>query len=338
MKIPAAILLALGIVLAAASPAAADPPKPTDYHTAVVSIEPPVDGLTVRLLGGDSFVELRAPHGVAVEVIGYKGEAFLRFHPDGTVEEDVASYTSRTSKTRYGSNLTAEVSATTDWRVVAHDGVRLWHDHRSHWMSPQPPLGLHPGDQVLDGVIPLVVDGRPVAVHLATFWVGAPAVWPTWLAAGAAGLGLALIEVVAHLRRRRVSARGWASLAGLGASAALVVGVATRLAMPAAAGTSRVHWVLPAIALALTCTALIVPRRSPSGATSCIVVAAVALVEWAWWRRAVFTKPVLPTVLAPELDRTITAMVLVVAAAVALVGVARIARPAIFDRFEDVRA
>ncbi len=301
------LALAALLVVLLAGPAAADPPRPTDYRTEIRAVEPPVSGLVVEMIGGDSLLRLRAPTGRTVVVIGYKGERYLVFHPDGRVEEDHASYTYRTSRSRYGSDVGAEQGDTTDLRMVATDGTWAWHDHRSHLMTTAKPLGREPGDQVSEGVLPLLVDGEEVRVTLATFWVPAPSRLAPIAAAIAAGaLTLALAR----------TGRSWRVAAALVAAiGALVVGIGVVRDMPAHVGTRPVEWGLPAIAVVLAVAGLL-DRRSTARRAAWGVLVALALLEWVWLRRAVLTKPVLPTVLPSALDRTATAGIAVLAVAV----------------------
>jgi hypothetical protein len=323
-------LLAVVLVLGLAAPAAADPPRPTDFATEVVGVDPPVDGVVVRLLGGDSFLEIAVERGIELTVTGYRGEPFVRYRADGTVEEDTASYTSLTSQSRYGSNVAAEVGATPTWTVVARDGSWAWHDHRAHWMSPQNPPGRGPGDQVLEGVVPLVVDGRAVKLQLATWWVSPPPARH-----GAVGVAVGLLVGAAVLLgardpRRRHDPIIAAAPALLAALAALAVGLATRRGLPAEAAPSSLHWLLPLLGLAAAGAAAGL-RRRPERSASAALLASVSLLQWVWWRRDVLTKPVLPTSAPFGLDRATTAAVAVVAVValfVAATALARALRPA----------
>ncbi|MGD2052087.1 MAG: hypothetical protein PVI35_06395, partial [Acidimicrobiia bacterium] len=81
----------LGLALAAmlvvpAAPALADPAGPSDYQSSVIGLDPPVAGVDVSIIGGDSFVRLVVDPATEVEVTGYRGEPYLRFLPGGIVE------------------------------------------------------------------------------------------------------------------------------------------------------------------------------------------------------------------------------------------------------------
>lgn len=314
------VALALLLVVLVATPAAADPPRPTDYRTEVRDAQPPVPGLVVEMVGGDSLLRLRAPAGRTVVVIGYRGEPFLVFRPDGRVEEDRASYTYRTSRARYGSDVAAEQGDATDVHVVSNDGTWAWHDHRSHLMTTARPLGRSPGDQVAEGVLPLQVDGVDVRVALATYWVPAPSRVP-WIAAALVALG-ALLAFVRTSRGER-----WRTVATLlTACTALVVGWAVVRDAPAHVGARPVEWVLPCVAVAF---AVLRAVDRQGGARRCAwgALASLAVLEWAWTRRAVLSKPVLPTALPAVVDRTATAAVAVAALVLLADAVRAFARP-----------
>ncbi|MEZ5248381.1 MAG: hypothetical protein R2713_03905 [Ilumatobacteraceae bacterium] len=129
-----------------ASPAAADPPRPTDYRSEVVSISPAIPGLEARIIGGDSFIELTTS-GQDVLVLGYDGEPYLRFDADGTVSENVRSPARWLNLDRYSeTSVPAEADATAppEWEQVGSGGRYAWHDHRTHWMLEIPRSGSGP--------------------------------------------------------------------------------------------------------------------------------------------------------------------------------------------------
>src|SRR4029450_5663544 len=78
-------LVALAAVLVHAAPAAADPPRPSDFRSTVTAVTPDTPGLRAEIVGGDAFLELTVD-GHEVVVAGYSGEPYLRFSKDGRVE------------------------------------------------------------------------------------------------------------------------------------------------------------------------------------------------------------------------------------------------------------
>lgn len=310
-----AVVVGVAVVVAGvgAGIARADPPAPTEYRSEVVSISPAVDGVVVRVVGGDSFVELVADPGIEVIVEGYSGEPYLRFDAAGGVDENQRSPARFMNDDRFAAidvPVEADPSAEPEWRRVA-DGHRwAWHDHRTHWMAPQPPLGLSPGDQVSDGVVPLSVDGLDVDVRVVSVWVAPPPRWPSVALALAAG-AVAVAVVAWGVRRGRLVAAAAASLV-VGSAAALVVGVWQNVSLPAATGPPSTAWALPLTALVASAAASISCRAGRGSTWTTAALTAIAGVQLAVWfvlRRLVITRPVLTTSAPFWFDRSITVLV-----------------------------
>lgn len=301
------MLVALLVVVLAtvdAPPAAADPPGPTDYRSEILALEPAVDGLVLRFIGGDSFLELEAD-GRQVVVFGYRGERLYRFAEDGTVEENRASPSYALNDDRYGEVSddldSPEGDLAEDWHVVATSGRWAWHDHRTHWMHRARPPGRSPGDVVLEAVVPIEVDGQPVAVHVRSTWAPESA-WPQSVAAG---IGVAVAALVAVLgrrsrtgpdgsRRRRLPTRSVvAGLLGVGAASAGVVGLAAAGSVPAEVGLPATGWILPLGALCGSVAVVIVDRLGRSTlAVPFLGAGAVALAAWVWSARHAWSHPI----------------------------------------------
>ena len=195
-----AVLTALWI-LGTTGVATADPPGPTDYLSEVVEIDPMVAGIEVGIVGGDSFIVLEVAPGISVDVVGYSGEPYLRFLPDGTVEENQLAPSKYLNEDRYAAGdipAKADAAAEPEWVVVAEDGTYAWHDHRTHWMNEIPPPGRGPGDQVAEGVVPLFVDGVEVDITVASVWQDPPSSLPVVL-----GLTGGLLLTFAMIRTRQ---------------------------------------------------------------------------------------------------------------------------------------
>lgn len=215
----AGLLLALGV----SSPAAADPAGPTDYLSEITAIEPATSSISVEVLGGDSFVQLEVENGTEVVVIGYRSEEYLWFQADGTVLENRNAPSTYTNDDRFGGGelpANATPDAEPDWEEVASNGRYSWHDHRAHWMQSIRPAGAQVGDQIVEGVIPLLVDGDEVDVTVISTWLPEPSPVP---GLGGALLGFAVAASGAVFYRAR---RQWAwaaipvSVLALGAGAA----------------------------------------------------------------------------------------------------------------------
>jgi hypothetical protein len=300
-------------VLVPAGVAHADPAVPTDYSTMIVGIEPATPTIDVDVVGGDSFIELAAEPGTEVVVLGYWGEPYLRFNADGTIDENLRSPTRVQNESRYGGSSTAGSTATaggeSQWAQVASDGSYAWHDHRAHWMSPQPPVGER-GTEVLTGVVPLQVDGTDVRVSVAVFWEREPSRVP--VVGGAVIGGFAVL--IALSARHRIA---WV-LAITGAAAA-GIGWWQYVSVPPETGPSSIAWLLPAVAAASAVVAVTLGRSLVSHAL--VVLAGLQLVLWVFVRRDGLTKALLPTDAPFWLDRGVTAAAAVVGAAGIIAGV-----------------
>jgi hypothetical protein len=297
---------------AVAGPASADAARPGDVRSEVTAVTPASPGVAARIVGGDSFIELKVAPGLDVVVLGYSGEPYLHIAPDGTVEENERSPARWLNARRFGDvALPGPVDATAEpsWRRVGARGRVAWHDHRTHWMAPTRP---DPPERTWS--VPLLVQGHPVTVEGRYYAVDSPAQWPWWVLAVAAG-----------------TLTGWTARTRI-ARAALAVAVA---AVPAA----TVGWALARlpggrnglVVMTLAAVALVAAvattaiRRSPF-AGAFLGGAGVALLVYALRRLDVLGHAVLVTSLPGWIDRFSVALALGVGAAAVLVGVRHVLR------------
>jgi hypothetical protein len=305
-----AALAALATVVAHAGPAAADPPRPSDFRSTVTGVAPEAEGVSAEVVGGDAFLELTVD-GREVIVTGYGGEPYLRFRPDGTVERNVrstATYINESRNADVTPPATADNDAEPQWDKVAGGGTYAWHDHRIHWMGDDPPPHVEPGEVVQDWTVDITVDDTPTTISGEL--VLEPRVNPVpWLL-----LGLAALALVVVLGRRHPTAvsRVAALAAAAGAS---VVGGAQYRAAPPGSGVNPLILVVPLVALGAAAAAIALRKRTISGALT--LAACAGVIGWAFLRLTVLWKPVLPTDLPFALDRGITAVALGLALAAA---------------------
>jgi hypothetical protein len=306
------VLVAAGIaalfLVATAGPSGADPAKPTDYRSEVTAIDPPTDAVTVEVVGGDGFLHLDVAPGHEVVVEGYREdpdvpvEPWLHIGADGTVEQNRNSAATYLNADRYASvpDPGVDPDAEPVWEVVGHEGEFVWHDHRIHWMSPEPPPNRSAGDTVFDDwQVPMTVDGRPVVVHGTLVWERDenPLVW-------AGVVVVALVVVAFAARRRGVLVAGAAT--AVAAALAVVVGLGQRAATPAAAGGTPLVVVIPAIAL-VTAVVAVAAHRRPAAVVA-LLASVASLLGWSLLRFQVLLHPVLPTDLPFAVDRLGTAL------------------------------
>lgn len=320
-----AVIVAL--VTGWASPASADPVGPTDYRTEIVAVEPASPEVELAILGGDSFVELSAQPGTEVLVTGYRGEPYLWFDADGVVRQNERSPSRWLNDDRFAEATippTADKDAEPEWIEVAADGVYAWHDHRAHWMNPARPIGAEPGDIILEAVIPLDVDGTPVAVEVQSELLASPS--PLGSVAGAlVALAGGAVLLVGWRRRvtttdgelRRTDAAGpllVLALVAAVAALATVVGLAATLGLPGEAAPGPVRWLLPLVAgcAAVAALVLVLADRVTGPLRLLIVQMALALAGmelllWSWLRREALVRALIPTEAPQWLDRAVVA-------------------------------
>lgn len=313
-----AVATGITVAVAVASPAFADPAGPTDYQSEIRSIEPPTPTIDADIIGGDSFFELRVEPGTDVMVVGYQGEDYLWFRPDGAVLENQNSPATYLNADRYGIEgvpPTARADAEPRWEEVATGGYWAWHDHRAHWMQSARPFGLGEGDQILEAVIPMVVDGNEVEVTVISTWQPAPSPLPMVFGT-LVGVGVAVGAW--SLRRRQLSAL-FATVPLV--LAALAVGLAQYLSLPSVTGPRAVWFVLPVIAVVSASVGLAAAMRGQQfAADAALLLVGAELVIWGSVKRDGLSAAIIPTSMPFWFDRAVTAAALV--GGVALAGLA----------------
>ena len=186
--------------LAPAHMGSGDSVQPRNTESVIESITPAVpDGVKIEIVGGDTYVRLTSI-GVHTEVHGYDDEQYLRISAEGLVEINDASVTAVLNGDRYGNVDTSKMKpdALPKWRTIGTNGIAMWHDHRSHWMSPKPPATIDGKGTVLDWKIPMIIAGRRTLVS-GTLYLRDQASTAWWLL----GLPAVMVAVVLSLFRRR---------------------------------------------------------------------------------------------------------------------------------------
>jgi hypothetical protein len=162
-------------------PASGAPAKTAEQSKNLVSrvsaLRPPAPGLVLVVVDGDRFLRLQNGARAAIVVEGYDNEPYLRFRPDGTVQENTRSPSKYVNEDRYGRRPVppqAKAGAAPKWKTVSRDGTRQWFDHRIHVMTPGTPEEVKDTSKrtkIFDWRVPMTVDGRPVAALGTLTWV-----------------------------------------------------------------------------------------------------------------------------------------------------------------------
>lgn len=324
-----AMLLGTLLALAIGTPVLADPAGPTDYRSEILAIDPATPTIDVEIIGGDSFLQLEAEPGTTVLVVGYQGEPYLRFLPEGGVLENRNAPTTYTNESRYGGDEippNAVADAEPDWEQVSGGHRWAWHDHRIHWMQRSRPLGASAGDQILEAVVPLAVDGVDVDIVVISTWQPAPSPLPMWLG------GLAGVALTAGLWV--LAGRSWRlSLLLVPSVLAFVVGGWQFLSLPSETAPRLVWWLLPAIATACAFVAAAAELRGRAFvARAAAVLVGVELLLWGWMRRDGLSAAIVPTDAPGWLDRFTVAFAIIGGLGIAATMLWELFRPAAASR------
>jgi hypothetical protein len=324
-RVPAGVGLVAVWLVAAGVPALADPPGPTHYDSVVIGVET-ADGdpaeVEVEVLGGDAFLLLRVPPGTQAEVPGYDGEPYVRVLDDGAVEVNQRAPTHWYNEDRYGADVPAlaDAEASPVWREVADGGTYAWHDHRIHWMSPQPPDRVDPSrreiQEVWDWEVPLLVDGREVLVRGELAWHPGP---PVWTSALLVVLALGLAGALVFALRVPV-----ARLTVGGGLVAGVAGLAQVAGQPPGGEGDLFLVALPAVALGAAVLVLALRRRDPAQTPVRLLDPATGLplLVWGVLQAGSVTRPIVPEPLTGASLRPVAAAALAIGV-VAVVALAR---------------
>ncbi|MGH9000374.1 MAG: hypothetical protein ACRDY7_13405 [Acidimicrobiia bacterium] len=200
----------LAFLVAGASPAQAHNvggATSSNYRTRITSVEPDIDGITVRVVEAGARIELVNRTDDDVVVFGYKKEPYLRVGPDGVYQNihSPATYLNRSMVPMADVTLPeqADARAEPEWKKVSDDHKARWHDHRSHHMGTRAPPKVRQAPGETHNLRPFQVRmthaGTDVEVRGDLFWIPGPSRW-TWLGP-ALLVGAAVALLVARSRR-----------------------------------------------------------------------------------------------------------------------------------------
>lgn len=327
-----ALTLALVTMLAFSPSAQADAAGPTDYRTDIVSIEPATPAIKVEMIGGDSFLSLTQIEPVEVLVLGYQAEPYLRFDTDGRVYENRRSPAVFLNQERYGEEEPppfARADARPEWAEVADNGRYSWHDHRSHWMNPNPPPSAQAGDQVLEATVPIQVDGRPVTITVASFLLDGPS---NFAALGGFVAATFAIGVVMSTMQRSGRA-GLAALTGLFAAA---LGLIAFRSVPPETEPSALLWLLPLLAVGAGFSVILLRNRTATTVylDGLGLAGGALLLAWGIFRIDALQRALIPSDAPAWLDRFGIVVAALLGLAIAVKSLVGLLRP---ERLTTVR-
>ncbi|MCE2855793.1 MAG: hypothetical protein LW606_08860 [Ilumatobacteraceae bacterium] len=254
-----------------------------DTESIITSVTPDLPSrVRVDIVGFDSFLRVRSD-GVKVEVSGYESEPYIRIEADGTVWVNDRSITRAMNESRYGNSSEAadesKFSTTeTEWQKVGTDGTAMWHDHRSHWMSPKPPAIIDARGKIQDWVVPITVNGVATDLRGEMYLRERAGAW-WWV------FGLLAVIAIALVSLRPQSIVDLALF--IVGSLALSTGAWQMIGLPSAARPAPLLFGFGAVAaIAAMVSVFLRSRRSDSVAAPAFVAGAgLSLVIGAWLAR-----------------------------------------------------
>jgi hypothetical protein len=202
------LLALLGVLVACPAALAHGGGRP-GYTSSVTGISPALSGLTVTVVDRDDRLRLQDTGDAEIVILGYDGEPYLRFTPEGTFR-NIHSPATYLNEDRYANvelPPTADPDANPEWEQISAHPTFEWHDHRIHWMSPidPPQIRTDPDTprQVFTWTVDGTADGQPFTIDGSLDYAPPPSS-PPWLFIA---LPLAALAIAGsgfgYLRRRK---------------------------------------------------------------------------------------------------------------------------------------
>ena len=312
-------LFALGMLVLGAPPASAHiggGAAGSNFDGRITALAPAVAGLSVRVLQFGDEIELVNDTDEEVHVPGYSDEPYLRIGPAG-VYRNANSPATYLNLNRYATLSMpdhADADGEPDWQQLSTEPHYVWHDHRTHWMSPSqlpPAVAADPTrtHTVSRWTIPLEHGGTELAVTGELTWSPPPSPWFIWPGV----VALFVAAVAAGWLARTNRPLGWLLLV---AAAGSIWHVATTPEPPVTVAShagALVSAALPAtILVGAALLGFRASRRPGRGALTgltAIVVAWVLLEQGLPDVDALWTAVILPTGPAPLARATVGVLV-----------------------------
>lgn len=268
--------LAAAIALAPGHIGSGDSVQAGNTEAVITSVSPALPpGVRIDVVGSDTFLRIRA-NGHTVQIPGYSGEPYIRIESNGDVFVNDGSTTAALNGDRYG-NVDLSNFVPSDlpvWRRVSTDGEAMWHDHRSHWMSPKRPATVDDTGRVQDFKIPFEIDGKQTEV-LGTLYLRSPASAVWWLTGI---IGVFLVVLIVSWRERLA-----ALAVGTVGTAGMAVGWAQYWGLPGAARVTPVLFVFGVGASVLAVAAWAAQRRGATHVSMSLIAGSGAAMTTGVW-------------------------------------------------------
>jgi hypothetical protein len=197
------------------------------YDSRILSVVPPVAGLSVTTSDAGEYLNLANTGPTTVIVEGYQREPYLKI-TNGGVWENQRSESTYLNKSLFGDSLTQNKNLgdpnEPDWKQIASTGATKYHDHRIHWMgTDRPPMVQNdPGHDhlIASWRVHLRADDTPVTIHGELRWLAIqPANYGSAVGPILAVVALCITAILITRVRINRAARAHASMADQGVNA-----------------------------------------------------------------------------------------------------------------------
>jgi hypothetical protein len=273
----------------------------SNYRVRVTSV-PDVDGLNVRTTDAATNIELTNTSDDEFVVLDYEGQPYLRIGPAGVFEnsDSQAAYLNRSPDVATATVPDDVGTGAPRWRHTSDEPVGRWHDHRTHWMTDDPPdVRAEPGSihEVAEWAIPVRVGAEVMDITGTIEWVPPPSPIP-WSAMGAL---IAIAATALLFRFPRAALIGVSIVTAVSYSTHLA-GIWTDSTEPTDEKLAMIA--IPVLALALyAAAALIVGRTRRDGAALALGGAATSALLCIAGAGSWLFRSQLPTALEPGIAR-----------------------------------
>jgi hypothetical protein len=193
----------------------------SNYRTEVRGIDPPIPGVTARVVDRGNQIELTNHGAEEITVLGYQNEPYLRIGPGGVFENErsPSTFSNRSSAPPARIPSRYDAAARPEWRRISSRPVATFHDHRAHWSGGADPPAVRRDKgrrQVVmpNWQVPIMAGNRTSILSGSIEWVPGPSPLP-WAALAVAIAALVLLV-------RLVSRGGWQARALAGITALAV--------------------------------------------------------------------------------------------------------------------
>jgi hypothetical protein len=232
----------------------------SNYRTEVRGIDPPIPGVTARVVDRGNQIELANRGAEEITVLGYQNEPYLRIGAQGVFENERSPSTFSNRSTAPPAQIPSryDAAARPEWRRISSRPVATFHDHRAHWSGGADPPAVRRDRGRRQVVTPnwqvaIRVGSRTSILSGSIEWVPGPSPLP-WAALAVAIAALVLLV-------RLVSSGGWqaralAGVTGLAVATDVVHTVGSWVGSTASiltqiygSATSFAGWLVAALAI-----------------------------------------------------------------------------------------